>query len=444
MSHIHVIGAGLAGLACAVRMAGSGHRVSVYEAAARAGGRCRSFHDEKLGCVIDNGNHLMLSGNYSLMAYLDEISTRDRLVGPDQAAFDFYHVVEDERWTLRLDEGLIQSWILKAARRVPGTRLSDYLSFIKMMITRGERHITDILDLESELYHRFWEPLVVSALNTAPERAAVGLLRPVLRETFLKGGVYCRPLMARTSLDDSLVEPALAFLQHKGVEFRFHSRITALEKTGGRIAAIKLGEQNIRMDSDDKIVLAVPSWTARQLLPGFQTPDEGEAIVNVHYRLDHASHQPLGDRTPMKMIGLVGGLVHWVFVRDSIVSVTISAADKVAQRRADDIASEAWAEVAKSMNYGDTPMPPFRVIKEKRATFAATPDANRRRSGPGTDWSNLALAGDWTDTGLPATIEGAIRSGHAAAAYLAGTIKENRDGLALDGNSETEAERMMT
>ncbi len=444
MSHIHVIGAGLAGLACAVRLAGSGHRVSVYEAAARAGGRCRSFHDEKLGCVIDNGNHLMLSGNHALMDYLDEINASNRLVGPDQAAFDFYDVPSGERWTLRLDDGLVQSWILKESRRVPGTRLSEYLSFIKMMTARGERHITDVLDTGSELYRRFWEPLVVSALNTAPECAAVSLLRPVLRETFLKGGAYCRPLIAGTSLDDSLVEPALAFLQHKGVEFRFHSRITALEKTGGRIAAIKLGEQNIRMDSDDKIVLAVPSWTARQLLPGFQTPDEGEAIVNVHYRLDHASHQSRESQGPMKMIGLVGGLVHWVFERGSIVSVTISAADKVAQRRADDIAAEAWAEVAKSMNYGDMRMPPFRVIKEKRATFSATPDANHRRTGPKTDWSNLALAGDWTDTGLPATIEGAIRSGHAAAAYLAGTIKENRDGLALYGNSETEAERMMT
>lgn len=420
MNHVHVIGAGLAGLACAVRLAGAGYRVSIYETAARAGGRCRSFYDERLGCVIDNGNHLMLSGNHALMAYLDDIGARDRLEGPDRAVFDFYDVPSGERWSLRLDDGVLQSWILKSARRIPGTRLSDYLSFLKMMTMRGERRVTDILNINSELYRRFWEPLVVSALNTAPDRAAVGLLRPVLRETFLKGGLYCRPLIAKTCLEDSLVAPALTFLQQKGVEIRFHNRITALEKEGRRIAAIKLGEQSISTGADDGIVLAVPSWTARQLLPGLRTPDEGEAIVNVHYRLDHISQQ---FQEPMKMIGLVGGLVHWVFTRNSIVSVTISAADRIAQKRADEIAAAAWTDVTGAMNYGDMPLPPFRVIKEKRATFDAVPGADRHRPGPETDWSNLALAGDWTATGLPATIEGAIRSGHMAAAHLAGTEK---------------------
>jgi uncharacterized protein with NAD-binding domain and iron-sulfur cluster len=114
-------------------------------------------------------------------------------------------------------------------------------------------------------------------------------------------------------------------------------------------------------------------------------------------------------------MGLVGSVSQWLFVRGEVASVTVSAADKLAEQPAEEIAETLWKEVAKALELGDKPLPAHRIVKEKRATFAQTPEDVSRRPGPVTAWSNLFLAGDWTNTGLPATLEGAIRSGRIAA-----------------------------
>lgn len=414
MNRVHVIGAGLAGLAAAVRIARAGRQAVLHEAAGLAGGRCRSFHDATLGTTIDNGNHLLLSGNRDVHAYLDAIGAADRLAGPGRAEFPFLDLETGERWTLDLGRGRWPSWMFDPARRVPGTRARDWLASALRLLLAGRRATADSLaDGSSPLWRRFWEPMTVAALNTQPDRAAVALLRPVLVETFGRGGAACRPLVARDSLADTLVDPALATLARHGAEIRFSSRVGELEFGDDRVPALRVGGERIALYEGDTVVLAVPPRIARQLLPGLETPEEGEAIVNVHYRLDAA---PFAE--PVRIFGLVGGLAHWVFVRGAIASVTISAADAVARRGADDIAGSCWREVARLLDLPADPVPPCRVIKEKRATFSATPDASARRPGPATRWRNLALAGDWTATGLPATLESAVRSGHKAAELL--------------------------
>ena len=115
------------------------------------------------------------------------------------------------------------------------------------------------------------------------------------------------------------------------------------------------------------------------------------------------------------MLGLVGGTAHWVFVRETLASVTVSAADRLAEEDAATIAARVWEDVRRALDLGPGPLPPHRIVKEKRATFAQTPANLARRAKTATPWRNLFLAGDWTDTGLPATLEGAIRSGVSAA-----------------------------
>src|SRR6516162_1301983 len=121
----HVIGAGLAGLSAAMRLAESGRPVALYEAAGQAGGRCRSYYDAGFGAVIDNGNHLLLSGNDAAMSYLKLAGSTDKLEAPVRAEFAFADLAAGERWTLEIDEGRWPAWLFDPARRVPGTKPSD-------------------------------------------------------------------------------------------------------------------------------------------------------------------------------------------------------------------------------------------------------------------------------------------------------------------------------
>lgn len=409
MARVIMIGAGLAGIAAAVEAAAAGHAVELHEAAGRAGGRCRSFHDATLDCEIDNGNHLLLSGNRSAMAYLARIGAADRLYGPDHAEFPFFDLDTGARWALSLSEGRFPRWIFDPARRAPDTRPRDYLSALRLLLAGRDRTVADVLPADGPLYRRFWEPLVVAAINDDPAHAAARLMRPVLLETVARGGRFARPLIARRSLADSFVDPALDWLRAHGAAVHLNSRLTALDMDGKRIAALELSGTRRSLAADDRVVLALPPWQAGSLLPDLDVPDPGAPIVNVHYRLPSAPSPE-----PVRLTGLIGGLTQWIFLRGEIASVTISAARDAARMDAAEIAATCWREVAQALELGDMALPPVRVIKEKRATFAATPAMLARRPGPRSRWRGLYLAGDWTATGLPATIESAIRSGHNA------------------------------
>ncbi|HYB58000.1 MAG TPA: hydroxysqualene dehydroxylase HpnE [Alphaproteobacteria bacterium] len=409
----HVVGAGLAGLAAAVRLAASDRfEVRLHEAAGQAGGRCRSFPDETLGAVIDNGNHLLLSGNRSAMSYLAEIGARGTLYAAPEAAFPFVDLESGARWTVRPNRGPLPWWIFAPARRVPDTSAWDYLAALSLAFAEPNATVAHCLAAHRILYRRFWEPLAVAVLNTAPEEGAARLLWPVLVETLGRGGEASRPCIAKDGLSASFVDPALKRLADAGVEMGFNRRLRTIEIAEGRIAKLDFAQGKIELEAGDLVVLALPPARVAELLPGAQVPLESRAIVNAHFRLASAPAFP----EELPFLGLVGGTAHWLFRRGSIVSVTVSAADALAEVANEEVAGRLWGDVAKALALPRAPLPPVRIVKEKRATFAQVPAALAKRARTRTQLANLFLAGDWTDTGLPATIESAVRSGHLAAA----------------------------
>ena len=407
----HIVGAGLAGLAAAVALARAGVAVSLYEAAGHAGGRCRSLHDRGLDCLIDNGNHLVMAGNTATFAYLDAIGARHRLVTAGSAAFPFLDLASGERWTVRPNRGPLPWWLLSPSRRVAGTRASDYLGAFKLAFAGRDDTVEAVLGRPRTLYRRLWEPLATSALNTDPGEGAARLLWPVLAKTFLRGEARCRPYVADLGLSPAFVEPALASLAAAGAEVLFNHRLRTIETTDGRVTGLDTTRGRIAVGERDGVVLAVPPANANELLPGLGAPAESRAIVNAHFRLAVPPALPGGAR----FLGLVGGTAQWIFVRGSIASITVSAADALAAQDNAAIAAALWPDLALALALAPQPMPRYRVINERRATFAQTPAAAAARPGAATALVNLWLAGDWTDTGLPATIEGAVRSGRLAA-----------------------------
>jgi len=412
--HVHIVGAGLAGLAAALSLSRSGRAVILHEAAGQAGGRCRSYFDQTLGCRVDNGNHLLLAGNHAAIAYLEETGATGSLVGPAEPAFAFYDLADASTWTVRPNAGRVGWWILVPGRRVPGTGPLDYLGALRLLTARPDATVMDVLG-PGQIMERFWRPLVVAALNAEPEEAAASLLRPVLLETFGRGGRWCRPLVARDGLGPSFIDPALAALAGRGVTIGHGRRLRSLVLTGDRAAALDFGDRGtVALEPEDQVVLAVPPSTAASLLPGLSVPRGSSAIVNAHFRL--ASPPRLPEAAPL--IGLINGTAQWLFVRDCLASVTVSAAGALVEEPPEALLALLWRDIAAALGSPGMPQPPGRIVKERRATFRQNPAECARRPRARTAWRNLALAGDWTDTGLPATIEGAIRSGNTAADVL--------------------------
>jgi hypothetical protein len=187
-------------------------------------------------------------------------------------------------------------------------------------------------------------------------------------------------------------------------------RLREIRFAGQRAVVLEFENRSVALGDDAAAVIAVPPLAARELLPDLETPDEFRAIVNAHFRVEPPPGQPA-------ILGIVNGMSEWLFAFPDRLSVTISNADRLIDRPRDELAAWLWRETA-ALSGLPAELPPWRIVKEKRATFAATPAQNAKRPPPRTRWENVALAGDWTQTGLPATIEGAVRSGYKAASII--------------------------
>lgn len=407
MKTVYVIGAGLAGLSAATALAAKGVRVALYEAAPQAGGRCRSYFDPVLGQTIDNGNHLVLSGNRATFAYLHRIGAEHALAGPARARFDFIDVRTDQRWTIAPDEGPLPWWMFSSRRRVPETRVLDYAGLLGLIWPGPSKRICEVVACDGPLWERLIRPFLLAALNTEPETASAALAGAVISETLAKGGRAYRPRIAHPTLAAAFVDPALAFLAQRDATADFGQRLRRIVFDGPKVNALEFPERTVALSDEDSVIVAVPPWAARELLPGIEAPDDFRAIVNAHFRIT-----PLEGTPPM--LGVIGGVVEWIFSFPDRVSVTISGADRLVDMEREALAALIWRDVSSALKLRAEP-PPWQIVKEKRATFAATPQQNAKRPRAATRWSNLFLAGDWTATGLPATIEGAVRSGHKAA-----------------------------
>jgi len=404
---VHVIGAGISGLSAAVRLANAGYRVHVHEATQQAGGRCRSYFDAATNLTIDNGNHLLLSGNRHALAYARSIGTEAGLVGPSSARFPFVDLGTGKRWQLDLGDGRLPLWVFDKKRRVPDTALADYLALSPLIWASPRKRVGDAIGCAGTLYDRLVQPLLLAALNVDPPEGSAGLAGAIVRETLLAGGQACRPLIAREGLSAVLVEPAVRLLHDKGESVLFGHEVRALDIAGNRVGGLKFGDDAVTLGPDDAVVMAVPPRPAAALLPGLKTPSKFRAIVNAHFRFEPAEGQS-------PILGVVGGLVEWLFAFPGRLSVTISNADRLVDRPREELAQAIWAEIRSAAGV-EGELPPWQVVRERRATFEATPEQNALRPGAVTPHKNLFLAGDWTDTGLPATIEGSVRSGDRAA-----------------------------
>lgn len=400
----NVVGAGLAGLAAAWRLTEAGFRVRLFEAAAHAGGRCRSLPDQRFGTAIDNGSHLLFSGNRATLEFLRGVGAPSTSLIPRDGT-EFLDLADNARWRIT-PGGESALWMLGKGMKVPGvTRFCMLQQGIRLLTAKPGERVGERVPTRGPAWRRFWQPFLSAVFNADPASVSAPHAADVLRALAMEGAAGGRPLQAARPWSEIVAEPALAHLRARGADIRLASPLLALDR--GERAVRRLVFRKGSVDTTaEAVILAIPNAVAHRLCPDAVPAIPSAPIVNLHFRTE--TDQGLG------FCGIVGGISDWMFWRGGVVSATIAGSGP--DLDADALAATVWAEARKVLPKSVAAVPPtWHRIVEKRATSAATPEAFRLRPKTLTAHPNLFLAGDWTDTGLPSTIECAVRSGIKAA-----------------------------
>ncbi len=432
--HAVVIGAGFAGVAAAVDLARRGARVTLVEARRQGGGRASSFVDAESGETIDNGQHVFMGCYTATRDLLGTLGT-DHLVRFQKSLA--LSMVEPGGRAVRLSCPPLPApaHLVAGLLAWKGITWADRLALLRSaraLSRAAAPHLTvegwlDALRQTANLRDRFWRPLAVAALNEDTKIAAASLLSAVLAEAFAGGAAGSGLGIAAAGLSDLYVGPAERFLNERGGACLAGAPAERIVVAGGRACTVVLrGGESILCDA---VVLAVPHTAAGRLLPEeavraderLARLDElgASAVVSVNLWLDRRV-------TDLGFFGLVGGTIQWVFNKEALydpaaakgryLACVVSAASDLSRRSNDEIAAAAQEEIRRYLPAArGARVLRSMVVREKQATFSGRPEVLALRPPARTAIPNLALAGDWTDTGLPGTIEGAVRSGYAAA-----------------------------
>ncbi len=432
--HVVVVGAGFAGLAASVRLARGGARVTVLERRPFLGGRAYSFVDPVTGDVVDNGPHALMGAYTEALDFLAEIGAAGRLrIQPRLHVTLADPVLGVGTVAAPAVPGPLQApaALLRYRLLAPGDRVRLLVGAVRLARAanlRGRTVAEALRDVGQSpaACVRFWHPLAIATLNEAPEVAAAAPFAAVLRRAFFAGAAAARFALAGVPLSDLYTTDARRAVEAAGGTVATGAAVASLALDGERVAAVLLRDG--RRIAADAVVLAVPCSALLRLLPppleavpsfrGLATLGTSP-IVSVHLWLD----RPVRWGSPF--LGLLGGRAQWLFDggANRLASVTSGA------RFWDDAGDEAIAaEVLADARAVLPAMAAARtvrslVVRERHATLSLTPAADTARPGVATPVANLFLAGDWVQTGLPATIEGAVQSGRTAARLALATAR---------------------
>jgi squalene-associated FAD-dependent desaturase len=428
---VWVVGAGWAGLACALALQRTGRPVGLIEAAREPGGRARRV--ERAGETLDNGQHLLIGAYEGILGLLAQLGIAERDVLDRHPLSLALHdasgpvlVLRAPRWPAPLH---LLAALLGAEGLSPGERLRA-LTRTRLLLAGpddGDCDLAGFLQRSGQperLTRALWSPLCRAALNTPPEQASAAVFARVLRETFTGGRARSDLLIPRRDLGALLPRPALQALAAGGAELRLGERLLGLWIEGGRLRGLRLrtGPQPA-----GTVVLATPHLATAGLLEEHPALAplardlralEAEPTTTVYLR--YPSETRLGE--PMR--GLLDGPAHWVFDRATagqpgVMAVVLSGSGPCDALPKAELAQACAHQLARHLPGGVNPEV-LAVIRERRATFRCSPGSNALRPGHRTVLPGLWLAGDYTDTGLPATLEGAVRSGLECARQLIG------------------------
>ncbi len=431
---VSVIGGGIAGLSAAVFLAEKGFKVKLFEASPKFGGRTYSFFDKTIEAEIDNGQHLLASWYKDTFDYLKLIGSLSKLTFQkklrvkfvDKQAAEYLFECPNLPPPFHLLAGIVKFKALRYSDKRALIRLVKLLK--KDKLRELESMNTDRLFSETgqteRLIRNFWEPFIIAVFNVKPKDTSAKMFADIIKTGFLeKGGSEL--VLPNDSLSNILVTPATEYLKSKGSEVLSNCRVTKINFENNRISSI-ITEDNKEFKSDFYIC-AVPFFEFKDLLgesihirvvkAGNLKPSP---IVNIHLRFE----ENIDDVFKERFVGLLGTNVQWAFrTAKDMLSLVISSAGEIAEMDKELIVETALKELKMCIiGFETKKLKASRVIKEMRATFVPDKESISSRLDNTTIFENFFIAGDWTKTGLPATIEGAVKSAKNCAAEIEKSI----------------------
>lgn len=446
-----IIGGGFAGLAAAVELTAAGRRVLLLERRAFLGGRAYSLTDPTTGDVVDNGQHLMMGCYHHTLKFLADIGATHKLKFQEHPRVDFLHETEGHA-RFQCPALPAPLHLLAGLAKLPSLgwqdRLRALLLGLEMRALNGNRaRLADLTVREwltetgqtARMQQRFWDLVALATLNEQPERASADMFAEVIERAFMRTKRDSTMVISRVGLSDLYTTDAMRFMTERGGEVRLNATVERIEFANGRAAGVTLrsGEQF----AADYIVSAVPYFALRRMLDHQTVAGRDEfsrlaefqsaPIVSINLWYD----EPV---TELEFVGLLDARIEWVFNKNAIagdatarrqhLALVISGAHAVAAWPKEKLVALAVQEMHRFFPAARRQQPVHSfVVREQDATLSHTVGLTRLRPPQRTSFPNFFLAGDWTATGLPATIEGAVWSGQECARLIVSLPAMNKE-----------------
>ncbi|MBI1805590.1 MAG: FAD-dependent oxidoreductase [Ignavibacteria bacterium] len=439
---VAIIGGGLSGLAAAADLASRGASVALFERSARLGGRCYSYVDKRTGDIVDNGQHVLLGAYHHLFRYLKMIGTSHLLNNEPTLRLPLHHPSEGFAHfqisslpkPFDLTAGMLKFKLLTLRDRQKLLRVGLALKQWNEKVEQELQSLT-IEQWLARLHQSeqarvcFWYPIAISVMNETPQRACALLFARTLRAAFLGKKSDSAILIPTVGQSELYVSNAEELFARKNVSLHLNTEVESLEVSNARVMGVRA--MNGTLVRARNVVSAVPYFALAKLIPA------GASDEKPFSDLPHFESSPIismnlwFDREIMDVgyVGLISKTLQWVFnrrriLRQSTASTGYLSAVISGAREYADVPKEKLITLALRDLHAVFPesrkakLVHAVVIKEKRATFSPTCEVEPLRPSAETPIQNFFLAGDWTNTGFPATIEGAVMSGFNAAKLI--------------------------
>ncbi len=428
MKRCIVIGGGIAGLTSAAYLTKQNIKVTLLESSPKLGGRAYSFTEQKSNDVVDNGQHILMGCYSDTINFLKLISAKDNFIYQKSLLINFI-TQAGEVVRLKSFTSLYPFNLLFALLNFKAITFTERLSLIRFVIKLpfishqklSDKNVRDWLKKEKQsddTIKSLWEIIAVGALNTNIDKASAFMFREILMKIFFNGNFASTIILPKYGLSDSYVKNAKEYIESNGGEIKLSSSVKEFIISDNKIVGIKIADEVYK--DFDYVISAIPFYAFNiiypELLLDVKIEFEYSSILNIHIWLRN---------NPMKeqFYGLIDSPVHWIFNKGNHINLVISDADYLIDKTEEEIYKMCVGELTKYTKLKESGFSHYKVLKERRATFIPSNQINYIRPSSETSIANLFLAGDWTDTGLPSTIESAVKSGRVAAEQILSNVK---------------------